>query len=123
MLSLSRISFFSDLLSCCGDAKLSLQPLVELKNPLDLMLLLPVHIWVHLGAPQNVQPKYLLSKGFSWVWMGSVGWQIPHWLKLEVRSQVESFVPNSSHLKADLELCNVVGCVNGAAIGAHANRD
>lgn len=88
------------------------------------MPLLPVHIWVHLGAPQNVQPKYLLSKGFSWVWMGSVGWQIPHWLKLEVRSQVESFVPNSSHLKVtDLELCNAVGCVNGAAIGAHANRD
>lgn len=31
---------------------------------------------------------------------------------------MESFVPNSTHLKADLDLCRVVGCVNGAALAA-----
>lgn len=33
---------------------------------------------------------------------------------------MESFVPSSSHLEADLDLFHVVECVNGAALAARA---
>lgn len=41
---------------------------------------------------------------------------------VEGGSQKPSFLPNSSHLKAHLDLCNVLGCVNGAALGACAAK-